>query len=114
MYLYTRIPAVYFCCCSVLLHCCVAATAVLLLAAADRHRVPDGKVQSLWLWSIESDSSVLSLHSNTICFYVPLGSAVAFTASICLLQCTLGNYGHARSQGGRQPAAAKLPLYLYR
>ena len=24
----------------------------------------------------------------------------------------LGNYGHARSQGGRQPAAAKPPLYI--
>ena len=35
----------------------------------------------------------------------------AFTASICQYY-ILGNYGHARSQGGRQPATAKPPLYF--
>ena len=43
--------------------------------------------------------------------YAPLGSAVALSASICLYY-LLGNYGHARSQGGRQPAAVKPRLYL--
>ena len=37
-------------------------------------------------------------------------SVVAFTASICPYY-IFGNYGHARSQGGRQPAAAKPPVY---
>ena len=40
--------------------------------------------------------------------YVPLDGVVAFTASICLYY-ILGNYGHARSHGGRQPTAAKPP-----
>ena len=43
---------------------------------------------------------------------VPLGSVVAFTASICLYY-VLGNYGHARSQGGRQPAGAALFFVLF-
>ena len=38
---------------------------------------------------------------------MPWQCCVAFTASIC--EYTLGNYGHARIQGGRQPAAAKSP-----
>ena len=33
--------------------------------------------------------------------YLPLGSTVAFTASVCLYY-ILGSYGHARSQGGHQ------------
>ena len=45
-------------------------------------------------------------------FHVPLASAVAFTASICLY-CILGNYSRVRSQGGRQPAATNPPLYIY-
>ena len=54
--------------------------------------------------------------------YIPLGStAVACTASILPIQyvvhtilvySSLVIYGHARSQSGRQPAAAKLPLYI--
>ena len=43
--------------------------------------------------------------------YVPLGSTVAFTVSICLYY-ILGNYGHARSRGGRQTTATKPPLYV--
>jgi len=76
------------CCCSIC--CCSSSCAVwqkLLLV----HRI--------WF------HSVLSFSSNTIYFLtdVPLGSTVAFTASICLYY-ILGNYAHARSQGGRQPA----------
>ena len=43
----------------------------------------------------------------------PWQYSVAFTASICLVRTyleVLGNYGHARSQGGRQPAGANPPL----
>ena len=29
------------------------------------------------------------------------------------ISCVLTNYGHARSQGGRQPAAGKAPLVVY-
>ena len=42
--------------------------------------------------------------------YVPLGNTVAFTVSTSLYH-ILGKNGHERSQGGRQPAAAKPPLY---
>ena len=33
--------------------------------------------------------------------FIPVGSTVAFTASVCLYH-ILGSYGHARSQGGHQ------------
>ena len=68
----------------VLICCCVfAAAAVLLfLAAGVRYRVPDGQI---CCWFIESDPSVFFLFIQTrFIFYVPLGSTVAFTASICL------------------------------
>ena len=69
--------------------------------------------QDLVLVERDSIQCSISLHLNTIYFYVcthvPLGSTVACTATICL-DYILGNYGHARSQGGRQPAAAKAPL----
>ena len=47
--------------------------------------------------------------------YVPLGSTVAFTASVCLyiIGNYIGNDGHARSEGGRQPVTANPPSYEY-
>ena len=42
---------------------------------------------------------------------VPVGSTLAFTAPTCLCY-ILGNYGYARSQGERQPAAAKTPFLV--
>ena len=70
--------------------------------------------QDLVLVERDSIQCSISLHLNTIYFYVcthvPLGSTVACTATICL-DYILGNYGHARSQGGRQPAAPNPPLY---
>ena len=63
--------------------CFVPAAAVLLLPAAVRHRVlPDDK---FCCWFVESDPSVFFLFIQTrFLFDVPLGSTVAFTASICL------------------------------
>ena len=46
---------------------------------------------------------------NVYMYPLAVLTAVAFAASICLYY-ILGNFGHARSQGGRQPAAAKPPL----
>ena len=83
-----------------------AAAAVLLLAAAVRRRVPDGQI---CCWFIESNATVLHLFIQTrFIFHVPLGSTVSHLRS--RLSYILGNYGHARSQAGRQPAAAKPPL----
>jgi len=63
-----------------LLLLCVAM--LLLLAAGVRHRVPDGQI---CCWLIESDPSVFFLFIQTrLLFNVPLGSTVAFAASICL------------------------------
>ena len=77
---------------------------MLLLPAAVRHRVPDAEISC---WFIESDPS-----ERYNILDVPLGSTycccVAFIASIRLH--IVGSYGHARSQGGRQPAAAKPTL----
>ena len=44
--------------------------------------------------------------------YVPLGSTAEFTDSIRRYY-ILRNCGHARSQGGRHPAAANPPLHIY-
>ena len=60
--------------------------------------------------------AIFFLYSNTIYVNIPLGSAVAMyslDSPVILyskfMSCILGNYGHARSQGGRQPAVAKPP-----
>ena len=108
VYLYT--PAMYFSCCcsecgSYCCCCCYACCCSLLLFVIVCR-------MAMWLTASDSDSSVFFLFtSNTIYFeftYIPLGSTVAFS----VVSCFLGNYGHARSQGGRQPAAAKPPLYI--
>ena len=94
--------------CRCCLVCCyttaVPAAAVLLLPPAVRRRVPDGQICGF----IESDPSV-SCHSNATYFDVPLGRNVSHLRS--RFAYILGNCGHARSQGGRQPAAAKPPSY---
>ena len=72
------------------------------------------RVAKSLLWFTESDSSVFSLSiQSRMIFYVPLGSAVAFTVSICLLQYQVVHFGQLRSSAEprpRQPAAAKPPL----
>ena len=69
------------------------------------------------VWFIASDSSVLFLLIRTrLIFIAPLGSTVAFTSSFFLpmiISYILGNYGHARSQDGRYPAAADPPLVFF-
>ena len=66
---------------------------------------------------IESDSSVLFLCIQTrFTLNVPLGSTGHFHHFLrprLACEYILGNYGHAWSKGGRQPAAAKPPLYIY-
>ena len=75
------------------------------------YRVPDGKI---CCWFIESDSSVfLLLMQRRFSFYVPLGSNAVMSHLRPRYAYILGNFGHARSQGGRQTAAAKPPLYQY-
>ena len=76
------------CCCSVLLYRCCCCSCfcyrllLLRLAAGVCHAVPDG---NFCCWFIESDPSVFFLFIQTrYIFNVPLGSNVAFTASICL------------------------------
>ena len=108
---YSYLPAMYFWC-----FCSVRVFAILLLlmqlllhAAAVRHRVPDGKV--CWCGSLHLiPVSSSSFKHNLLLMYVPLGStaAVAFAALIYVWYVLhiLGNYGHARSQDGRHPAAA--------
>ena len=78
---------------------------LLLLAAAVRHRVPDDTMAAGSLNLIP----VFVSSQHDLFSVLPLGSTVAFTASICL-DYILGNDGHARSQGGRQPVASKPPL----
>ena len=55
---------------------------------------------------------LLIIKDDLLFLYLPLGSAVAFMASISLYY-ILGNYGHAQGQGGRHPVAAKPPLYIH-
>ena len=99
----------YRCCCFVCCYVAVAAAAVLLLLVTVRRRVPDGQV---CCWFVESDPSVFFLFIQTrVIFYVSFGSTVSHLRP--RFAYILGNYRHARSQGGRQPAAAKLPMWFY-
>ena len=100
------------------LACIYAYTVLLLLlllcvaeTAAIRYRVPDGEI---CCWFTESDCSALFLfiQARFTINVLLCSTQVAFTASISL-NYIFGNYGDARSQGGRQPAAAKPPLYMH-
>ena len=79
--------------------CCY--TTVAAAAAAVRHRVPDDKFCSRGLLHLIPVISFSSFKHDF--FNEPLGSTVAFSASILPIihiihpRC----YGHARSQGGR-------------
>ena len=65
---------------------------------------------NLLLWFLAPDSSVFFLFIPTrVIFMYPLAVLVACAPSICIY--IVGNYGHVRSQGGRQPAVAKLLQY---
>ena len=95
-YEYLYISAMYFRCYSV------------VAAAAVRHRVPDGKnccCGSLHLIRV----LFLFIQTRFIC-NIPLGSTVAFTASVYQTHTINPRYncGHARSQGGRPPGAANI------
>ena len=77
-------------------------------AAAVGHHVPYDKICS---WFVESDFIVFFLFIQTrFVFNAPLGGTTLshFRPRFAYM---LGNGGHARSQGGRQPAATKPPLY---
>ena len=52
----------------------------------------------------------ISAFKRNLFLMVPVGSAVSHLRP--QFAYILGNYGHTRSQGGRQPAAAKPALYL--
>ena len=90
--------------------CCdtaVASALPLLLHAAVRHRVC--RMPKFVAASLNLTPECFYLHSNAIYFlFTPWQYCVAFKASFA---CILRNYGHARSQGGRQPAAVKPPMY---
>ena len=95
-------------CCYAAVAAVVAAAAVLLLPAAVCHRVPDGQI---WCWFVESDPSVFFLFNQTrFNLMVSLGSTVSHLRP--RFAYILGHYRRAWSQGGRQPAAAKPPLYI--
>ena len=81
-------------------------TAASAAAAAVRHRVPEGV---LCRWFIESDSinSVFFLFiQSQFIFNVPLGSTIAFTASICL-------YVMTGMRGAKAAVSPPRRLYIY-
>ena len=98
------------CCC----RCCSCSVPVFLLQQLPLfvilYRMAKNVAGSLNL--IASSVFFLFIQTRIIFNYVPLGSTVAFMASIWLCY-ILGNDGHARSQGWRQPATAK-PLFVAR
>ena len=101
MYLY--IPATYFCCCSVM--CCYTAVAAAAAACCCYSSSCAGW-QNLLLWSTASVSSVFFLFIQTrlLSMYplavLPHLQRRFFTYNTYHVY-ILGNYGHARSQGGR-------------
>ena len=74
-YLYTSYTCQVFCCCCSV--CCYTAAAV-------RHRVPDGKNCCCGSLHLIPMSSFSSFKHNVNLMYAPLGSTVAFAASIYL------------------------------
>ena len=96
---------VSLCCCCLLQRQCCCFLLLLLLLAANRHRVPDGKI---CCWFIESEPSLFFLFKDDFFLMHPLAVLLHLRPRFA---CILGNYRHARSQGGRQPAAARPPLY---
>ena len=106
LYMHTECCCCRCCCCCSVRCYTVAAAAVPLLPAAVRHRVPDGQI----CWFVESVPvfSFCSLKRDLF-LMVPLGSTASHLRP--RFAYILGNYGHARSQGGRQPAAGKPALY---
>ena len=75
MYLYKVLLALFLLLCT---------SVVAAAAAAVRHRVPDGINCCWFVESIIPSSVFLFLQTRFVFMYVPLGSIVAFTASICL------------------------------
>ena len=69
------------------------------------------KISQLGAGSLHLISNVLFRFTQTqfIC-YVPLDNTVSHT---CRFDYILRNCDHALSQGGRHPAAAKFPFYIY-
>ena len=88
----------------------------LLLAASVRHGVLDGKIccwfnesgPSVFFSSFKHDFQCTLWHYHWCCIY---GLDLPYTTST---SSAITHYGHARSQGGRQPTAAKIsPLNSY-
>ena len=122
---YSEVPGMYLCVYRMLLPLlllllllCVFLTAVVAAAAAGwRLLLPFIMVCRMAKFVAGSLDLIpafsLSSFKQDLFLNVPLERAVAFTPSICLHQSSIGNYGYARSQGGRQAAMAKPHLYLY-
>ena len=90
-------------CCSCCSGCCLLLLFVIVCRMA---KIVAGSF-------IESDSRVFFLSIQTrFNFNEPVGNAVALTASIFLCYIPGRNYGHSRSCGGRQPAAAYSTRYF--
>ena len=97
-------------CCSA---CCntaavaAAAGSSSTVPAAVCHRVPDGKY--ILLCFVDSDPSVsLSSFKRDFFLMYPLADLSHLRPRYAYI---LGNYGYARSQGGRQPVVAKPRLH---
>ena len=99
-------------------HPVVAEAAVLPLAAGVCHRVPDDAIRCCSVLHLIPVFSFPSFKQKTKNDATLGSTAVACTQPrftynpIAHVSYILENYGHTRSQGGRQSAAAKLPVYV--
>ena len=101
------------CCC----RCCCCSVFVILLLLV--YQLPQFVIVCRMAKNVAGSLNLIPsivfvlfiLKYDLVLMYVPLRSAVALTSSICLYY-ILGNYELARSQGGRQPAAANILLYV--
>ena len=91
------------CCCSSYCRCLL-----LVLAGAVHHRVPDDKFGAGSLNLISG--FYFSPFTHELFSMYPLAAMSQLSPRLAY---TLGNYRHARSQGGRQPAAANFAWILY-
>ena len=101
-------------CCRCCCRCCCCGCATLLLMPQQcccflLLFVIVCRMEKKCCWFIESDSSVFCSLEHDVFLVYSLAVLSHLRPRFVYI---LGNCGHARSQGGRHPAAAKPPLYV--
>ena len=96
---------------------CSTAAAAAAAAAAAVHRVPDNAICCCIFFSPDSSVYFSLFKHDLLCGCTPWQCCRMYSLDLPVIlysyymSCILENYEYARSQDGRQPAAAKPPLW---